>query len=49
MKIGTLVSFFGFEIWLNVIFWVAGNRSHFFGFIKISVIFWGSLKICVIF
>ena len=47
--IGMLVSFFGVEIYENVIFWVSLSWRHFFGVEKIGVIFLGSLKICVIF
>ena len=46
--IGMFVSFFGFEIYENVIFWVSLSCRHFFGVEKIAVISLGSLKICVI-
>ena len=41
MKIlmGMLVSFFGFEIYENVIFWVAKSWRHFLGLKKLMSLF----------
>ena len=49
MKILIGVSFFGLEIYENVIFWVSLTWRNFFGVEKLAVIFLGSLKIGVIF
>ena len=46
--IGMLVSFVGFEIDENVIFLGFAKLASFFGVEKITVIFLGSFKICVI-
>ena len=42
--IGMLVSFFGFEIYENVIFWVLLSWRHFCGVEKIAVIFFGLIE-----